>query len=411
MAYPQRQPNLQHAQTPNTKTLRVPVDQQMTIRDLAKAAMQRYLLSLHRLGNAEDPLCSAALHRGIAIQEVYVSPAANTGSRSGPGGGVNTPAVAYLMPMDYVVSVIALSTEMVVMRYQILSKPQAPTLRGAARQLRWGDGEVVRTESVDQQLPTHLPDAAVEEAEGFRQALNVIPAPHFVELGSSSLGEEGDNRADASNPTASDSTAELSMSGDEKEQQWRIAQSIVSLRAREERRMRWGPEAHHFFAQNYVSSPHKVMAGRFKYSKRRLQAPVVTAAPPAGLSRPACSFVPERRSRSTTPERLTAPSAPTRLHRREMPLTRESVVAAAAVLSSPLPPLPSSSVLKELRHLNTPPTQLQVPSLLSSPPTVAKTVVPVSRHLSFSTDPQLTKDLTSPDGVDATPLQAAALIL
>ncbi|CBZ28862.1 hypothetical protein, unknown function [Leishmania mexicana MHOM/GT/2001/U1103] len=291
-----------------SKTLRVPITALMTVRELAKGAMMRYILSLRRTAKETDGVVRQLCRTGIAVTDVYLlvsSDAARSTTleedETGNGGRTGEPPVHMieLLSDDCVVQVVQVMRETVYMRFRAadgaLAKKRASSSVRAAAAIEAQRIEEDRIREVDA-----LTAAKVEETSN---SISIAAPPAVVSVGDAacdgpalpSRGRTIKNAAasgcvsdavsdtaqgSSSTPVAArqcgektahnvDSTGADSSSEEEEKETWQdIARSIATLREREAQRIRWGPDAHKHFAANYVSSPEKIMVGRFKCVRR-----------------------------------------------------------------------------------------------------------------------------------------------
>ncbi|CAJ1020984.1 hypothetical protein, conserved [Leishmania lindenbergi] len=303
-----------------SKTLRVPVTASTTVRELAKGAVMRYLLSLRRAAKETDGILRHLCRAGIAVTDVYLllsSDASRTTTLEGEeagssdGGGALPVHMVELLYDDCVVQVVQVMKETVHMCFRAANAAAAKKSTTLSEQAVAAAG----VQSTDEDRTTTV-DALTAARAGKSNSVSIVALPVAVAAsGATRDGPDVLNRdgaiknavpsacvSDAVSDTAQassstpvvvrqrskktahkvDSTEEESRSeeeeGEKEKEEWQnIALSIATLRERESQRIRWGPDAHKHFAANYVSSPEKIMIGRFKCGRRRL--PVVQLHP------------------------------------------------------------------------------------------------------------------------------------
>ncbi|GET90787.1 hypothetical protein, unknown function [Leishmania tarentolae] len=310
-------PGLRSAEL-KSKTLRVPITASMTVRELAKGAMMRYILSLRRTAKEVDDVVRELCRSGIAVTDVYLlapshAPLPTTLEEEETGNGGRTSEqsahMIELLSNDCVVQVVQVMKETVHMRFRAANgasvrKGQSSSLQAAV---------ATEAQSTDEDITTEGDSLTTARAEDTSRSISIVAPPAVATVGGaacsgSSLpsGEATVKNAaalhcapntfsDAAQESSStpvavrqrsknsthnvNSTQESSNSeGEEEKEAWQnIARSIATLREREAQRIRWGPDAHKHFAANYVSSPEKIMIGRFKCG--RCPPPVVQLHP------------------------------------------------------------------------------------------------------------------------------------
>ncbi|KAG5496638.1 hypothetical protein JIQ42_03469 [Leishmania sp. Namibia] len=287
------------------KTLRVPITSAMTVRELAKGAMMRYMLSLRRAAKAQDDVVRHLCRTGIAVTDVYLllssdaaRPTVVAADERGNGGGTGEPPVhkIELLSDDCVVQVVQVMKETVHMRFcaanAAAAKKSATSSKRAAAAAgaqstdedRSTEADVLtatRGEETSNSMSINAPPAAVAVGGAAFEGPGVSCRDGAVENAVASTSVAGAAQESSSTPVVArqhsettahntDGTEDSSWEEEEKEneEQQNISLSIATLREREAQRIRWGPEAHKHFAANYVSSPEKIMVGRFKCGRR-----------------------------------------------------------------------------------------------------------------------------------------------
>ncbi|KAG5473169.1 hypothetical protein CUR178_03088 [Leishmania enriettii] len=287
------------------KTLRVPITSAMTVRELAKGAMMRYMLSLRRAAKAQDDVVRHLCRTGIAVTDVYLllssdaaRPTVVAADERGNGGGAGEPPVhkIELLSDDCVVQVVQVMKETVHMRFcaanaAAAKKSAASSKRAAAAaepqsidECRTTEADVLtatRGEETSNSMSINAPPTAFAAGGAAFEGPGVSCGDGAVEnaVASTSVADSAQESNSAlvvarehSETTAHNTDGNEDSSWDEEEkeneEQQSISLSIATLREREAQRIRWGPEAHKHFAANYVSSPEKIMVGRFKFGQR-----------------------------------------------------------------------------------------------------------------------------------------------
>ncbi|KAG5498684.1 hypothetical protein JKF63_02971 [Porcisia hertigi] len=294
------------------KTLRVPLTTRMTVRELAKGAMMRYMLSLRRTAKETDDVVRQLCRRGISVTDVYILLPSDAACSAEPeecvtcsGGGADVSPVrtVELFSDDCVVQVVQVMKETVYMRFRVASSPPskqsatlpkqtvavagAPCTEGerapGPAALTFALAEKESNASVAAPPADVAVDGAACDGPGVfsrDETIRNMAAPLSVSHTVSQPAQES-----SSTPVItrqhSERVAHVESSGEDngsegeeeedkgKAEEQNIALSIATLREREAQRIRWGPEAHKHFAANYVSSPEKIMTGRFKCSRRQ----------------------------------------------------------------------------------------------------------------------------------------------
>ncbi|KAG5497947.1 hypothetical protein GH5_02741 [Leishmania sp. Ghana 2012 LV757] len=286
------------------KTLRVPITSAMTVRELAKGAMMRYMLSLRRAAKAQDDVVRHLCRTGIAVTDVYLllssdaaRPTVVAADERGNGGGTGEPPVRKieLLSDDCVVQVVQVMKETVHMRFcaanaaaatkSATSSKRAAAAAGAQSidDDRTTEADVLtatRGEETSNSMSINAPPAAVAVGGAAFEGPGVSCREGAVENAVASTSVAGAAQESSRTPVVArqhsetaahntDGTEDSSWEEEkETEEQQNISLSIATLREREAQRIRWGPEAHKHFAANYVSSPEKIMVGRFKCGRR-----------------------------------------------------------------------------------------------------------------------------------------------
>ncbi|CAJ1007247.1 hypothetical protein Q4I28_002561 [Leishmania naiffi] len=297
------------------KTLRVPVTASTTVRELAKGAVMRYLLSLRRTAKETDGVLRHLCHAGIAVTDVYLllsSDASRTTTLKGEeagssdGGDALPVHMVELLYDDCVVQVVQVMKETVHMCFRAANAAAAKKRTTSSEQVVAAAGvqsaDEDRTTTVDALTAARAEKSnstsivalpvAVAASGATRDGPDVLYRDGAIKNAVSSAcvsdAVSGTAQASSSTPVVVrqrskktahrvDSAEEESRSEEEEEEEkekekeeWQnIALSIATLRERESQRIRWGPDAHKHFAANYVSSPEKIMIGRFKCGRRR----------------------------------------------------------------------------------------------------------------------------------------------
>ncbi|KAK7201068.1 hypothetical protein NESM_000166800 [Novymonas esmeraldas] len=322
-----------------SKTLRVPITAATTVRELAKGAMMRYVVSLRRTARESDTAVRAVCRAGIVVTDVYLllppvdedSAAVHADGESCSHGrvmyGRPPPArVVELFSSDCVAHVVQVMKETVYMSFRAADHAAAAanatsasarasvteSVVTAASAMPGGQPETLLPRSVmttaggeDTSSSLSLgvfPGCSIATAAPVRDLLFSAPsststavaaAAATVVKTSCEAGEDSAStpilvrqqhaaRSDHSvEGSDDDSTSSSSSSSDVEAVQALedIAHSIATLQQREGRRGRWGPDAHKHFAANYVSSPQKIMTGRYLYSGRAAPPPAVRLQP------------------------------------------------------------------------------------------------------------------------------------
>ncbi|KAG5472403.1 hypothetical protein LSCM1_03802 [Leishmania martiniquensis] len=291
------------------RTLRVPITASMTVRELAKGAMMRYMLSLRRTARGKNGVVRQLCRTGIVVTDVYLllsgdaeRPTVAAAEEAGGGGKTGTPPThkVELLSDDCVVQVVQVMRETVHMCFRAANAAAKKSVTSPKQA-----ASTAEAHSTGEDWATKAEALTAARAEDASDSLNIDATTAAVAVGGSSFkGPRVPGRdvaminalaSPCASSTVSDAAPERSNStpigarqhsetmvhsvrstedsgcdeGEkEKEEQENIALSIAALREREAQRIRWGPEAHKHFADNYVSSPEKIMVGRFKCGLR-----------------------------------------------------------------------------------------------------------------------------------------------
>lgn len=315
-------------------TLRVPISCQTTVRQLAKDAMQRLVLSRRSAGQRPSP--------AIMVTEVFV-------------GGDGGQPMAELFTQDHVTEVVRVREEIVFMRLRAAPDGAGrPTRKHAAHTGQTvGGAEGASASAVDPSRgsspqpppPSALQHAPAETLAALPQALQrARSATSVVEVPSESDDEPSARKTEKHVATVKRTrdvpppcTPERPVgSPDGKRQRQEEPpevppgeDTISRLREREQARLGWGPEAHRHFAPNYVSSPEKLMRRRF--TKK-------SAAPPAASTKAVAAAKATGPTAPADGEGGVVPTVEAGPEQRP-PLTKESTSRAG----SRLPPTRASS--------------------------------------------------------------------
>ncbi|CAG9578418.1 hypothetical protein LMJF_30_1860 [Leishmania major strain Friedlin] len=295
----------------------------MTVRELAKGAMMRYMLSLRRTAKEADAVVRQLCRSGIAVTDVYVlvpSDAARSTTleddETGNGGGTGEPPfhMVELLSDDCVVQVVQVMKETVHMRFCAGNGASAKKRASSSVQAAAAT-EAQSAEETFNSISIAAPPAVVAvggaACDGPALPSRDEPIKNAAAFGCVSDAVSDTAQESSSPPVAArqrskktahkvNSTgADSSLEEEEENEAWQgTARSIVTLREREAQCIRWGPAAHKHFAANYVSSPQKIMIDRFKCGRR--PPPVVqlhpTQTPSSVSSQSSVSEVPSPRS-------------------------------------------------------------------------------------------------------------------